>query len=74
MNRRVLLGMSGGIDSTVTAILLQKAGYEVVGLYMKLHSGEKYHRENFTKVKRVGKYLNIEIHLCDLSKEFQLKP
>jgi tRNA-specific 2-thiouridylase len=71
MNRRVLLGMSGGIDSTVTAILLQKAGYEVVGLYMKLHSGEKYHRENFTKVKRVGKYLNIEIHLCDLLKEFQ---
>ena len=35
-NKKVLLGMSGGVDSSVAAILLQEAGYEVVGAMMKL--------------------------------------
>ena len=36
MNKKVLLGMSGGVDSSVSAILLQKQGYEVVGTTMLL--------------------------------------
>ena len=32
---RVLLGMSGGVDSSVAAIILQKQGYEVIGLFMR---------------------------------------
>ena len=36
MNKRVLLGMSGGVDSSVSAILLQNQGYEVVGITMLL--------------------------------------
>ena len=31
--KRILLGMSGGVDSSVSAILLKKAGYEVIRLY-----------------------------------------
>jgi tRNA-specific 2-thiouridylase len=71
LKKKVLVGMSGGVDSTVTAILLQKEGYEVVGVYMKLHDNEDYHKKNFEKAKRVGEYLGIDIHFYDISDDFR---
>ena len=70
MKKKVLVGMSGGVDSTVTSILLQKEGYEVEGVYMKLHNKPGYHEENFAKAQRVGEYLGVKVHFLDLSKEF----
>jgi len=71
MQKKILVGMSGGVDSTVTAILLQKEGYEVEGVYMKLHDKAGYHEENFTKVERVADYLGIKVHFHDLSESFK---
>jgi len=68
---KVLLGMSGGVDSTVAAVLLQREGYEVVGVYMKLHENESYHKENFRRVRTVAEYLDIEVHFHDLSEPFK---
>ncbi len=66
----VLVGMSGGVDSTVTAVLLQREGYVVEGVYMKLHEKPGYHEENWQKVQKVADYLGIKVHFHDLSKAF----
>ena len=41
MRERVLVGMSGGVDSSVSVAVLRKEGYGVVGLTMKLYEGEE---------------------------------
>ncbi|WP_457605513.1 tRNA 2-thiouridine(34) synthase MnmA [Nitratifractor sp.] len=68
---KVLVGMSGGVDSTVTALLLQRQGYDVTGVYMKLHDNEAYHEANFAKAKRVAEYLGVEVHFLDISDDFR---
>ncbi len=69
--KKVLVGMSGGVDSTVTAKLLLDAGYEVEGVYMKLHDKPGYHEKNFERVQHVADYLGIEAKMLDLSKDFE---
>ena len=68
---KVLLGLSGGVDSSATALLLKEMGFEVVGVYMKLHQNEAYHRENFQKAKRVADYFGIDIEFLDISDSFK---
>ncbi len=69
--KKVLVGMSGGVDSTVTALLLQERGYEVQGVYMKLHDNDAYHEANYAKAQRVGEYLGVPVHFLDISGDFR---
>lgn len=70
---KILVAMSGGVDSTVTAYKLKNAGHEVVGCYMKLHGKPNYHEENIKKVERVAKFLDIPYHVLDLQEDFKDK-
>jgi tRNA-specific 2-thiouridylase len=63
--------MSGGVDSAVSVLLLKSMGYEVVGVYMKLHDNDVYHKKNFQKAERVAKYFGIEIDFLDIKEQFK---
>ena len=70
-NKKILVGLSGGIDSSNVASILLNDGYEVVGAYMKLHSvSPEYHKNNISNVDKVAKYLGIEYHVIDLEDDF----
>lgn len=68
--KKVLLGMSGGVDSSVSAIMLQNKGYEVIGATMRLW--EKDGQSNaINDAKKVCEKLEIEHHVIDFRKEFR---
>ena len=71
MKKKVMVGMSGGIDSSVTAYMLQKEGYEVEGVYLKLHNRtDGYHEKNLGHIEDVANFLNIKYHVLDLADKF----
>ena len=73
--KRVLIGMSGGVDSSVAAYLLQKEGYEVVGLTMSLFKSNKEDGCTSSKVvedaAKVCEKLGIEHHVVDYQDKFK---
>ncbi len=71
-NKKILVGMSGGVDSSMSAYMLQKEGYEVSGVYMKLHNlRDGYHESNIQSGKKVADFLGIDYHILDLSQQFK---
>lgn len=73
--KRVLLGMSGGVDSSVSAILLQEQGYEVIGITMKLYEeeieGSCCKPDSTLDAKRVCDYLQIPHYTANYKEEFE---
>lgn len=80
MSKRVVVGLSGGVDSSVTAHLLLEQGYEVIGIFMR-----NWHDESVTinnecpwvddsnDAMLVAEHLGIPFHVLDLSKEYKLR-
>jgi len=76
--QRVVVGMSGGVDSSVTALLLKEQGYDVVGLFMK--NWEDDDTDEYCPAKQdlidavaVADRLGIEIEAVNFSKEYKDK-
>ena len=76
MPKTVFVGMSGGVDSSVSALLLKEQGYKVVGVYMKNWSkdlpGMKCPWANdLADAKRVAVKLGIDFLVFDFEKEYR---
>jgi tRNA-specific 2-thiouridylase len=78
--KRVVLGLSGGVDSSVAAYLLQQQGYEVIGLFMKnwhddsvTISNECPWLEDSNDALLVAEKLGIPFQTVDLSEQYQEK-
>lgn len=75
---KVFLGMSGGVDSAVSAYLLHEAGHEVVGVYMKNWSknlpGMKCPwAEDLADAKRTAVKLGLDFRVFDFENEYKQK-
>jgi len=72
--KKVFVGLSGGVDSAVSATLLQKDGYEVTGVFIKAWTPEGYPcswKEDRRSAMRVCAILNIPFITLDLEKEYK---
>lgn len=77
-NRRVLIGMSGGIDSTAACLMLQEQGYEVVGITMRVFDltsqlDEQGEPRFISEAREVASGLGIEHHVADEREGFRDK-
>jgi len=70
MKEKVLMGMSGGVDSTIATLFLIEEGYEVEGLYMKLHSSPGYHELHQARAQKAADKLGIKLYVLDLQEKF----
>src|SRR5262245_5245410 len=77
--KRILVAMSDGVDSAVTAALMKKQGYDVVGMTMQLwdygsnkprHAGRCCASEDIEDARRVAHHLKIPFYAINFQKEF----
>lgn len=78
VKKRVVVGLSGGVDSSVAAFLLKEQGYEVIGMFMRnwhdttgTLAGDCPWYDDRMFAELVAKKLDIEFHYIDLSKEYR---
>ncbi len=67
----VFVGMSGGVDSSVTAFLLKKQGYDVVGVFMKCYNIDGCAETDAEDARRVAEHIRIPFYVWDFEQEYK---
>ncbi len=77
MKEKVVIGLSGGVDSSVAAWVLKEEGYDVTGLFMRnwhdttgLLQSDCHWQDDLMFAEMVAKNLSIPFHMVDLSREY----
>ena len=70
---KVMIGMSGGVDSSVAALLLKDAGYDCLGATMRLYEGTKSGSRDAEDAKMVAERLGMEHRVFDAATDFEEK-
>jgi len=76
-NKKIVVAMSGGVDSSVAAALLKRAGFNVIGVFMKFWKeagvGENKccSTESEKRARKVAKFLKIPFYIFNFEKEFK---
>ena len=70
--KKIIVAMSGGVDSSVAAALLKRAGFDVRGAFLKLYDSPQF-KESEKKAKKIAEILGIPFLNLDLRKEFKKK-
>ncbi len=73
MAERIVVGMSGGVDSSVAALLLKRQGYDVVGLFMRNweDDAECPAKQDFLDVLAVADVIGIEVEAVNFAREYK---
>jgi len=67
----VFVGMSGGVDSSVAALLLKKQGYDVVGIFMRCYNVDGCAEQDAEDARRVAEHIGIPFYTWDFEKEYK---
>ena len=72
-NKKVFVMMSGGVDSSVAALLLKKQGYDVVGVFMRSYNIDGCQERDAEDARRVAGKLKIPFYVWDFEEEYKKK-
>ncbi|MDG2106417.1 MAG: tRNA 2-thiouridine(34) synthase MnmA [Gammaproteobacteria bacterium] len=74
-NKKIIVGMSGGVDSSITAVLLKQSGYDVSGLFMKNWEEDDSDdacnsKRDYDDALRISKKLGIKLSMVNFSDKY----
>ena len=72
-NKKIFVAMSGGVDSSVAALLLKNQGYEIVGVFMRCYNLDGCSERDAVDARRVAEKLKIPFYVWDFEEEYKKK-
>jgi tRNA-specific 2-thiouridylase len=71
INKKVFVGMSGGVDSSVAAFLLREQGYDVTGIFIRSYNVDGCAERDAEDARRAAAHLGIPFYTFDFEKEYK---
>ena len=70
-NKTVFVGMSGGVDSSVAALLLKRQSYRVVGVFMRSYNVDGCAERDAEDARRVAEHIGVPFYVWDFEEEYK---